>query len=222
MRILIVEDSAPVAGALRWMLDARKYAVDVVHDGETGLEYLLRDVYDAAILDIGLPRRDGFDIARQARAQGIETPILMLTARDGVEDRVRGLDIGADDYLVKPFEEEELLARIRTLTRRGHRPISNQLRVGSLLLDTGGRSVSYDGVQLDLGSTEFRLLEFFMRNAGMALSRSQLLGHVWDYDFDGSSNIVDVYVSALRKKLRKAGAAELIQTVWGVGYKLST
>jgi DNA-binding response OmpR family regulator len=221
MRILIVEDNLPLAGALRSMLEARKYAVDVANDGETGLDYLLRSVYDVAILDIALPKRDGFDIARAARANRIDTPILMLTARDAVEDRVNGLDSGADDYLIKPFQEEELVARIRSLLRRSARPVAERLEHERLVLDLGARAVSYGGRALDLGSTEFRLLEFFVRNAGIALSRAQLLEHVWDYEFEGSSNIVDVYVSSLRKKLRKAGAGDLIATVWGIGYKFA-
>jgi DNA-binding response OmpR family regulator len=221
MRILIVEDSLPVAGAVRLMLEARKYAVDVATDGESGLDYLLRGVYDVVILDIGLPKRDGFDITRQARAHDIHTPILMLTARDGVEDRVRGLDLGADDYLVKPFQEDELIARIRSLMRRITRPIVERIESGGLMLDSGARSLTFEGKPIALGSTEFRLLEYFVRNAGMALSRAQLLARVWEYDFEGSSNIVDVYVSSLRKKLRKAGAGDPIATVWGVGYKFS-
>jgi two-component system, OmpR family, copper resistance phosphate regulon response regulator CusR len=221
MRILIVEDSLPIAGAVRSMLEARKYAVDVATDGETGLDYLLRGVYDVVILDIALPKRDGFDIAKQARAHQINTPILMLTARDAVEDRVAGLDVGADDYLVKPFQEEELVARVRSLLRRSQRPLAERLQHERLIVDVDARTATYDGRPLDLGSTEFRLLEFFVRNAGIALSRAQLLERVWDYEFEGSSNIVDVYVSSLRKKLRKAGAGNLIATVWGVGYKFA-
>lgn len=221
MRILIVEDSLPIAAAVRSMLEARKYAVDVATDGESGLDYLLRDVYDVVILDIALPKRDGFDIAKEARAHQINTPILMLTARDAVEDRVAGLDSGADDYLVKPFREEELVARVRSLLRRSARPIAERLQHDRLVVDVGARTVTFDGRALDLGATEFRLLEFFIRNAGIALSRAQLLERVWDYEFEGSSNIVDVYVSSLRKKLRKAGAGNLIATVWGVGYKFA-
>lgn len=221
MRILVVEDSLPIAGAVRSMLEARKYAVDVATDGETGLDYLLRGVYDVVILDIALPKRDGFDIAKEARAHQINTPILMLTARDAVEDRVAGLDCGADDYLVKPFQEEELVARVRSLLRRSSRPLAERLTHERLIVDVGARSATYDGRVLDLGTTEFRLLEFFVRNAGIALSRAQLLERVWDYEFEGSSNIVDVYVSSLRKKLRKAGAGNPIATVWGVGYKFA-
>jgi len=219
MRILVVEDSVPVANAVRAMLERRKYAVDVATDGDTGLDYLLRDAYDVAILDVGLPKRDGFDIARKARANNVATPILMLTARDGVEDRVAGLDCGADDYLAKPFAEEELVARLRAISRRGSRPILDRVVAGPLVIDLAARAAAYDGKPVELGATEFRLLEFLARNAGIAFSRSDLLARIWDYEFDGSSNIVDVYVSQLRRKLRKAGAGDVIKTVWGVGYK---
>jgi two-component system response regulator PrrA len=145
--------------------------------------------------------------------------MLMLTARDAVEDRVRGLDSGADDYLIKPFEEEELVARLRALLRRGDRPVKEELRAGSLEIDMSARQATYAGKALSLGLTEFRMLEFFARNAGLVLSREHLLERLWEYDFDGSSNIVDVYVSQLRRKLKRAGAADVIKTVWGVGYK---
>ncbi len=219
MRILVIEDNVSVASAVRTMLERRNYAVDLASDGEAGLDQLLRQTYDAAIVDIMLPQRDGFDIASAARAQGIETPMLMLTARDAVEDRVRGLDSGADDYLVKPFMEEELVARLRAITRRSERPVHQVLSAGALSIDGSARQATCAGKPLRLGTTEFRMLEFFMRNAGIALSRDLLLERLWDYDFDGSSNIVDVYVSQLRRKLKRAGAGEVIQTIWGVGYK---
>lgn len=219
VRILVIEDNASVAAAVRAMLERSKYAVDVASDGEAGLEHLLRQTYDAAIVDVVLPHRDGFSIAAAARAEGVQTPLLMLTARDAVEDRVRGLDSGADDYLVKPFQEEELIARVRALLRRGERPVHESLRAGPLEIDLKARQAMYEGKTLALGLTEFRMLEFFARNAGMVLSRDHLLERLWEYDFDGSSNIVDVYVSQLRRKLKRAGAGEVIQTVWGVGYK---
>jgi two-component system OmpR family response regulator len=220
MRILVIEDNTSVAAAVRTMLERRNYAVDLAYDGESGLDHLLRQEYDAAIVDVVLPHRSGFDIASQARAHGSQTPMLMLTARDAVEDRVRGLDSGADDYLIKPFMEEELVARLRALTRRGERQIVDTLHAGALVIDPGARKASYEGKPLDLGATEFRMLEFFVRNAGIALTRTHLLERLWDYDFDGSSNIVDVYVSQLRRKLKRAGARQMIRTVWGVGYKL--
>ncbi len=219
MRILVIEDNASVAAAVQSMLERRKYAVDVAADGDTGLDCLLRQTYDAAIVDVVLPHRDGFTIASAARAEGVQTPMLMLTARDAVEDRVRGLDSGADDYLVKPFEEEELIARVRALLRRGDRPVKDAIVAGALEVDMGARQARYAGKALSLGLTEFRMLEFFARNSGLVLSREHLLERLWEYDFDGSSNIVDVYVSQLRRKLKRAGAGDVIQTVWGVGYK---
>ena len=221
MRILLIEDNDAIANAVRTMLEARKFAVDVAADGETGLEYLLRETYELAVVDVVLPGRDGFSIVRSARAEGTQTPVLMLTARDAVEDRVRGLDSGADDYLIKPFVEDELIARVNALLRRGERPINDRPAAGKLLVDMGSREARYDGVPLELGTTEFRLLEFLTRNAGIAFTRAQLLERVWDYEFEGSSNIVDVYVSQLRRKLRAAGGADVIETVWGVGYKLT-
>jgi len=216
----VIEDNASVAAAVRTMLERRKYAVDVAADGDAGLEHLLRQQYDAAIVDVVLPGRDGFDLARAARAQGVQTPLLMLTALDAVENRVRGLDCGADDYLVKPFVEEELFARLRAITRRADRPVRETLRAGTLEIDAAGREATVAGKRLPLGATEFRMLEFLTRNAGIAFTRERLLEHLWEYDFEGSSNIVDVYVSQLRRKLKNAGAGEVIRTVWGVGYKV--
>jgi DNA-binding response OmpR family regulator len=221
MRILVIEDNAAIANAVRVMLEARKFAVDVAADGDAGLDYLMRETYDVAVVDVVLPGKSGFDIVREARAENVQTPVLMLTARDAVEDRVRGLDSGADDYLIKPFVEEELIARVNALLRRVDRPIASVATAGKLSVDTGSREARYDGTTLDLGTTEFRLLEFLARNANIAFSRSQLLARVWDYEFEGSSNIVDVYVSQLRRKLRAAGGRDVIETVWGVGYKLS-
>jgi DNA-binding response OmpR family regulator len=222
MRVLVVEDNAAVAESIRTMLEARQFAASVVDDGRTGLEHLLERTYDAAIVDVGLPGLDGFAVARGARAEGVQTPILMLTARDAVEDRVAGLNCGADDYLVKPFVEEELLARITAILRRGDRPMLGVVEAGALRVDLAARAVTYDGKPVALGTTEFRLLEFLARNAGIALSRAQIVERIWDYDFDGSSNIVDVYVSQLRRKLKSLGAASIIETVWGIGYRLRT
>ncbi len=222
MRVLVVEDNAAVAESIRTMLEARQFAASVVPDGPTGLEHLLERSYDAAIVDVGLPGIDGFEVARGARAEGVQTPILMLTARDAVEDRVAGLNCGADDYLVKPFVEEELLARITAILRRGDRPVLGVVEAGALRVDLAARVVTYDGKPVSLGTTEFRLLEFLARNAGIALSRAQIVERIWDYDFDGSSNIVDVYVSQLRRKLKSLGAASIIETVWGIGYRLRT
>jgi DNA-binding response OmpR family regulator len=220
MRVLVVEDNAAVADSIRKMLETRKYAANVVSDGETGLDHLVSRAYDVAVVDVGLPGLDGFTLARNARAAGVQTPILMLTARDAVEDRVAGLNCGADDYLVKPFVEEELIARVSAILRRGERPLLGVLDVGALRVDLAARNVTYDGKLVPLGATEFRLLEFLSRNAGIALSRAQIVERIWDYDFDGSSNIVDVYISQLRRKLGKLGAKGIIETVWGIGYRV--
>lgn len=218
MRILLIEDNSSIAQAIGVMLNNHKFALDVAGDGELGLDYLLRQTYDAAIVDVVLPKRDGFNVTRTARAEGVQTPILMLTARDAVEDRVRGLDCGADDYLIKPFVESELVARLNALVRRRERPIQAVARHGELEIDLSARSVAYAGKSLALGSTEFRILELFVRNVGQTFTRQQVLERVWDYDFEGASNIVDVYVSQLRKKLKDAGADNVIETVWGIGY----
>lgn len=220
MRILLIEDNASIARAVRTMLISRKYAVDITEDAPSGLDSLLRGTYDLAIVDVGLPAGDGFSIVRDARAAGIQAPVLMLTARDAVEDRVHGLDSGADDYLVKPFVEEELLARVNALLRRSEKPIAATIEAGKLRIDSKARTASYAGIPLDLGTTEFRLLEFFARNANIAFSRAQLLERVWDYEFEGSPNIVDVYISQLRRKMKTAGGDGVIATVWGIGYKL--
>jgi DNA-binding response OmpR family regulator len=220
VRILVVEDQAEIADGLRALLERRRYAVDVASDGTTGYDLLLRGTYDAAIVDVVLPGRDGFALCRDARAEGIATPVLLLTARDAVEDRVRGLDAGADDYLVKPFVEDELAARLRALLRRTPLPYRPTILVGDLVVDRGARSVRVAGLEVPLGATEFRLLEYLAANAGLALTRVQILGRVWGEDFDGSSNVVDVYVSAVRRKLAAAGVRDRITTVWGVGYSL--
>jgi DNA-binding response OmpR family regulator len=218
--LLVIEDQREIADAIRAMLERQRYAVDVASDGESGYDLLLRGTYDAAIIDVVLPGRDGFAICRGARAERIVTPVLFLTARDAVEDRVRGLDAGADDYLVKPFVEDELLARLRALLRRGSLPIRSTLEVGDLVVDRGARAVRVSGREVTLGATEFRLLEYLAANAGIAVTRAQILERVWGEDFDGSSNVVDVYVSAVRKKLAAVGVRDCISTVWGVGYSL--
>lgn len=221
MRILVVEDDGDIAAAIKTMLGRLHYAIDLESDGERGLDRLLCATYDAAVIDVMLPGRDGFSICRATRAANIVTPVLMLTARDAVDDRIRGLDAGADDYLVKPFAFAELAARLRALLRRAERvPQTETLTVGSLVIDGNLRVAWVAGSCLHLGTTEFRLLEMFARNRGMALSRATLLEKLWDYDFEGSSNIVDVYVSQLRRKLRRLRCTASITTVWGVGYKL--
>lgn len=221
MRILVVEDDVEIAEGVRQILERRKYAVQIARDGDEGYEALAHDRFDVAIIDIGLPKRDGFTVARAARAAGIQTPMLMLTARDAVEDRVRGLDAGADDYLIKPFVEEELHARLRALLRRGLMPVRERFVVGDLVVDSSGRTLEVGGKPVRLAATEFRVLEYLAANAGIVLSRDQILDFVWGTSFDGSRNVVEVYVSAIRRKLRAIGAADRLVTVWGIGYKLT-
>lgn len=221
MRVLLVEDNRALANAMCGMLERHKIAVDATLDGSEGLDWILRATYDVAIVDVGLPSIDGFTLVERARKEGIHTPVLFLTARDAVEDRVHGLETG-DDYVIKPFIEEELIARLHALSRRRDKPVQKELRCGPLSLNPAARWVRINGSELELGSTEFRLLEFLMRNAGIACSREQLLERLWDYEFDGSSNIVDVYVSQLRRKLKRFGIEKSIETVWGVGYRLRT
>jgi DNA-binding response OmpR family regulator len=221
MRVLVIEDNREIADAIRTMLGRQRYAVDVAVDGDEGLDHVLRGTYAVAIVDLVLPKRDGFSICRAVRAEGVQTPLLVLTARDAVEDRIRGLDSGADDYLIKPFAEDELAARVRALIRRGERPAQQTaVSVGDLSVDSLARSASVAGKVLTVGATEFRLLDLFVRNRGLTLSRAQILERIWEYDFGGSSNIVDVYVSQLRRKLRNLRSTACIVTVWGVGYKL--
>jgi DNA-binding response OmpR family regulator len=221
MRVLVIEDNVEIANAIRAMLQRQRYAVDLALDGDEGLDNILRGTYDVAIVDVVLPKKDGFAICRAARAEGVQTPLLILTARDAVEDRIRGLDCGADDYLIKPFAEEELAARIRALLRRAEKPAqTTALAVGDLAIDSLARTAMVSGRMLSVGATEFRLLELFARNRGMTLSRAQILERIWEYDFGGSSNIVDVYVSQLRRKLKALRSSASIVTVWGVGYKL--
>ena len=220
MRILVIEDQREIADAIRAMLERRKYAVDVASDGESGYEMLLRGTYDAAVVDVVLPGRDGFAICRDARAEGVATPVLFLTARDAVEDRVRGLDAGADDYLVKPFVEDELAARVRALLRRGRAAHPRDAR--------GGRSRGRPRRALGARRrARRRARRDRVPAAGIsrgqrriAVTRAQILERVWGDDFDGSSNVVDVYVSSVRKKLAAVGARDRIGTVWGVGYSL--
>ena len=220
MRVLVVEDDREIADGIRSILERRRYAVRLAHDGDEALDALSDDRFDVVIVDIGLPRRDGFAVAREARAAGILTPMLMLTARDAVEDRVRGLDAGADDYLIKPFDEEELFARLRAMLRRGPMPIRERYVAGNLVVDSGARTVDVGGLPVELATTEFRVLEYLAANMGNVRTRDQILDAVWGMSFDGSQNIVEVYVSSIRRKLRTVGAAGRLVTVWRVGYKL--
>ncbi|MGH2760058.1 MAG: response regulator transcription factor [Actinomycetota bacterium] len=220
MRILVVEDDRKMARLLENGLREEGYAVDLAPDAREA-EWLGREQdYDAVVLDIMLPDADGFEVCRRLRAGGRWAPILMLTARDAVQDRVWGLDSGADDYLTKPFAFAELLARLRALIRRGAEERPAVLRAGKLELDPASRSVQRDGKPIELTAKEFALLEFLMRHAGEVLSRTSIIEHVWDFAYDGTSNVVDVYVRYLREKIERPFGDRMIETVRGAGYRL--
>jgi two-component system OmpR family response regulator len=220
MRVLIVEDEAKMAGLIRRGLEREGMAVDAVGEGEEALWRANATEYDAIVLDLMLPGIDGLEVCRRLREAGVWSPILMLTARDAVRDRVAGLDRGADDYLTKPFSYAELLARLRALVRRGHPKRPTVLRVGELRLDPATRQVWRGETEIPLSAKEFALLETFMRRPGEALSRFQLLEHAWDYEYENRSNVVDAYVRLLREKVDRPFGAESIETLRGVGYRL--
>jgi heavy metal response regulator len=220
MRILLVEDEERIAAFITRGLKEERYTVDVARDGAEALEFALAAEYDLIILDVRLPVYDGFTVCRELRKRGNSTPILMLTARDTVDDRVRGLDAGADDYLVKPFAFKELLARLRALARRPPAVQDQTLRVENLALDTRSHEARRAEQLIELSAREYRLLEFLMRHPGQVLTRTQIAEQVWGYDFDANSNVVDVYIRYLRRKVDDAFEPKLIQTVRGVGYKL--
>jgi two-component system, OmpR family, response regulator len=220
MRILVVEDELKMAGLIRRGLREEGMAVDLTDKGEDALWMAGSTEYDAIVLDVMLPGIDGFETCKRLRADGVWSPVLMLTARDSVEDRVAGLDRGADDYLVKPFAFAELLARLRALGRRGSEERPVVLEVGDLRLDPATHQVWRGDSEVSLSAKEFSLLESFMRRPGQVLSRFQLLEHAWDYEYENRSNVVDVYVRYLRQKIDKPFGADSIETVRGVGYRL--
>ena len=221
MRVLVVEDEPGIAQFIRQGLREAGYAVDVAYDGEEGLDYVYVAEYDVLVLDILLPKLDGLDVLHALRARGVKTPVLLLTAKDTVEDRVRGLDSGADDYLVKPFAFPELVARLRALLRRPPLQIDPVLHLGDLAMDTARREVRRGGRLIELSPREFTLLEYFMRHPRHVLTRTQLAEHVWNFDFFNDSNVVDVYIGYLRRKIDRGSDRPLLQTVRGVGYRLS-
>jgi two-component system, OmpR family, response regulator len=220
MRVLIVEDQPKMASLIRRGLRQEGMAADVAKEGEEALVKAGATEYDAIVLDVMLPGIDGFEVCRRLRDDGVWSPVLMLTARDGVEDRVAGLDSGADDYLVKPFSYAELLARLRALARRGPVERPTELHVGDLRLDPASRRAWRGDQEIDLSTKEFAVLEIFMRRPGEVLSRFQLLEHAWDYDYENRSNVVDSYVRLLRKKIDRPFETESIETVRGAGYRL--
>lgn len=220
MRLLVVEDEPTIANFVRQGLTEAGYAVDVARDGQEGLDYALAANYDALILDIMLPRLDGIQLLRRLRSQGHKTPALMLTARDTVDNRVEGLDAGADDYLVKPFAFPELMARVRALLRRPPLQLGTVLQFADLRMDTARYVVERNGRLIELSPREYAVLEYLLRHPNQVLSRTQIGEHVWNFDFYNESNVVDVYVGYLRRKIDQPGEPSLIHTVRGVGYCL--
>lgn len=221
MRLLVVEDEKKLAAFIKRGLEKKcGHAVDVVHDGEEGLVYGMTVDYDLIILDIMLPRRDGLAVLRELRLKGIKTPILLLTAKATIESKVEGLDSGSDDYLTKPFDLRELVSRVNAQLRRNSVDQPVQLTIADLTLDPVKRIARRGERALELTAREFSLLEYLMRKKGHALSRSQIMDHVWSGEFEGTSNIVDVYIKYLRGKVDLPGSTKLIHTVWGVGYRL--
>ncbi len=220
MRILVVDDDRHLNGIIKRGLLEEAYAVDTSYDGEDG-EYLAWiNSYDLIVLDIMMPKKDGIEVCRSLRTNDINTPILMLTAKDAVEDRVAGLDAGADDYLVKPFAFSELLARIRALLRRDGTSKTPEIKVGDVVLNTRTREVWRGNRLIDLTTKEYTVLEYFMRHPNVVITRTMLEEHAWDYNFESMSNLVDVYIRRLRSKIDGKGESSLIQTVRGAGYRL--
>lgn len=222
MRLLVIEDEQDVRGFIKQGLSEAGYTVDGAEDGLEGLQYASAISYDAIVLDIMLPKLDGLTLLYELRDRGIKTPVLLLTARDAVADRVDGLDSGADDYLVKPFDFSELLARIRALLRRPPLAADPVLRVDNLELDTVHHEVQRANNSIQLTPREFSLLEFLMLHAGQVLTRTQMIEHVWDVHFAGDTNVVDVYIGYLRKKIDHGFDRPLIETVRGFGYRMAT
>ncbi|MGB9771554.1 MAG: response regulator transcription factor [Candidatus Kapaibacteriota bacterium] len=221
MRILVVEDEKKLANFIKHGLEEEKYIVEIANDGRKGLELAMNNHYDAILLDVMLPGIDGFTILRELRNAGIAVPIMMLTARGATEDRVMGLDLGADDYLPKPFSFEELAARLRSILRRSSPEKSTKLQCGDLILDTITHFAYRGGKEIELTTKEYALLEYLMRNKNRIVSRSSILQHVWKHSFDPESNIIDVYIKRLREKIEfDPSLPQLIQSIRGVGYRI--
>jgi heavy metal response regulator len=220
MRLLVVEDEKKVASFIKQGLMEEGYAVDVATEGEAGLQMARDGVHDLIILDLSLPKKDGLSVLRELRQAKVKTPVLLLTVRANIEDKVLGLDAGADDYLTKPFAFQELVARIRALLRRRMEAEPPVLQIADLTLDPAQRLVSRHGKTIELTPREFSLLDYFMRNPGRVLTRTMIAAHVWDYSFDTTTNVIDVYVNYLRKKIDTDRESKLLHTVRGVGYVL--
>jgi DNA-binding response OmpR family regulator len=221
LRVLVIEDDQRLARALRRVLEEERYVVDEAHDGIEGEDLAMESGYDFIVLDVMLPGRDGIAVCKNLRRGKVATPILMLTAKDTVQDRVTGLDAGADDYLVKPFASMELLARLRSLSRRRTDELSDmRLEADGLVMDLVRHQVHRDGKEIELTAREFALLEYFLRHQGQALTRTQILSAVWRYDTEVVSNVVDIYVHYLREKIDRGARHPLIRTIRGVGYSL--
>lgn len=220
MRVLVAEDEKELNRLITRRLEDEHYAVDSVYDGTSALDYLNSADYDIAVLDIMMPGLDGISVVKQYRQAGGTAPVLFLTARDSVSDRVTGLDSGADDYLVKPFSFQELLARLRALVRRKNENRKSTLEIADLFVDLYSRKVTRGGKEIDLSSKEFAILEYLMMNEGRVLERESIRTHVWSWDYDGESNVVDVYIRFLRKKIDDGFEKKLIHTVRGAGYMI--
>ncbi len=219
MKLLIVEDETRLCQTVSKHLKAEGYAVDACHDGADALDYIAGTEYDAVILDIMLPGLDGISVLKTMRSRKVKTPVLLLTAKSTIEDKVAGLDSGADDYLTKPFSLEELSARIRVMIRRsGIERVDNMISVGPLTLDINRKIAVREGKEIPLTAKEFAILEYLMHNKGIVLSREKMMHHIWNYDYEGSSNIIDVYIRTLRGKIDADFSMKLIQTVRGLGY----
>ena len=218
MKILLAEDEVDLNNVVTRYLKKNGYSVDSVLDGEEALDYLEYSEYDLVILDIMMPKVDGFEVIKKLRDKGNHTSVLMLTARDSADDKVKGLDLGADDYIVKPFDFNELMARIRAVVRRKHGNSSNKLVIGDLILDTSETSVTRAGKQIELTGKEYEVLEYLMQSKNRILSRDQIKEHVWDFDYEGDSNIIDVLIKNIRKKIDIEDGKQIIYTKRGLGY----
>ena len=220
MRVLVVEDEKDLNRVITRKLKAEGYSVDSCFDGAEALDYMEMTPYDVIVMDIMMPEKNGYQVLKEMREKGNRSPVLFLTARDALEDHVKGLDLGADDYLVKPFHFEELMARIRVMLRRNHGSVSNRLALADLTLDCDTHEVRRGEKRIELSAKEFSILEYMLRNKGIVLSREKLETHIWNYEYQGASNMIDVYIRYLRLKIDKEFEPKLIHTVRGVGYVL--